>query len=51
MRLDVALAIHDQQLSEHGGLFGVPNIGRLKSTLARARNIADYAKPDAADLD
>ena len=28
----------------------MPNIGRLKSALARARNIADYAKPDATGL-
>ena len=50
MRLDVVYAIHDQQLAEHGGLSGVPNIGRLKAALARPQNLAAYGKPDAAAL-
>ena len=44
------LAIHDQQLAEHGGLPGLPNIGRLKAALSRPNNQAHYAKPDAAAL-
>jgi death-on-curing protein len=50
VRLDVVYAIHDQQLAEHGGLSGVPNIGRLKAALARPQNLAAYGKPDAAAL-
>ncbi|MGA2369459.1 MAG: type II toxin-antitoxin system death-on-curing family toxin [Candidatus Korobacteraceae bacterium] len=50
VRLDVVHAIHDQQLAEHGGLSGVPNIGRLKAALARPQHLAAYGKPDAAAL-
>jgi death-on-curing protein len=50
VRLDVVFAIHDLQLSEHGGLSGVPNVGRLKAALARPQNQAAYARPDAASL-
>ena len=50
VRLDVVLAIHDQQLAEHGGLPGVPNIGRLKAALARPRNLSAYSNSDAAAL-
>ncbi len=50
VRLDVVHAIHDQQLAEHGGLPGVPNIDRLKAALARPRNLAAYGKPDATAL-
>ena len=50
VRLDVAYAIHDQQLAEHGGLSGVPNIGRLKAALAGPQNLAAHGKPDAAAL-
>ena len=43
-------AIHDRQLSEHGGLDGVRDAGAIESALARPRNLADYGQPDAADL-
>jgi len=41
------LAIHDMQLSEHGGAEGVPD---LESALARPRNLAACGEPDAAAL-
>ena len=50
MRLDVALAIHDQQLAEHGGLSGAIDLKRLDAALARPKNLATYGKPDAAAL-
>ncbi len=45
-----ALAIHEEQLSEHGGADGVRDMGLLESALARPRNLLAYSKPDFADL-
>ncbi len=50
VRLDVAHAIHDRQLAEHGGLSGAVDVRRLEAALARPKNLAAYGKPDAADL-
>ena len=47
---DVVHAIHDRQLAEHGGLSGVRDAGAIESALARPRDLANYADPDAADL-
>jgi death on curing protein len=47
---DVALAIHDEQLREHGGLAGVRDVGLLQSALARPENLAAYGTPDVAEL-
>ena len=38
----VALAIHDAQIAEHGGVAGVRDLGLLESALARPRNAASY---------
>ena len=46
----VALAVHDEQIAEHGGAPGVRDRGLLQSGLARAQNRAAYQEPDAADL-
>ena len=43
-------AIHDRQLSEHGGLDGIRDAGAIDSALARPRNLAEYGQPDAAEL-
>ncbi len=43
-------AIHDQQLSEHGGLSGIRDQGVVESALARPRNLAAYGEPDAVAL-
>jgi death-on-curing protein len=48
--VDVALAIHDRQMAEHGGLQGTPHIAAVEAALARPRNRAVYARPDAARL-
>lgn len=48
--MDVVLAIHDRQMSEHGGLAGVPNPDRIEAALARPQNLAAYDSPDAASL-
>lgn len=38
----VVLALHDEQLAEHGGLAGVRDLGAVHSALARPRNLAGY---------
>lgn len=44
------LAIHDEQLAEHGGRGGLRDRGLLQSALARPINRANYGNPDACDL-
>ena len=44
------LAIHDEQLAEHGGSAGIRDEGLLASALARPLNRAGYGEPDLAEL-
>ncbi len=44
------LAIHDEQIAEHGGLAGVRDLPLLQSALARSQNLEAYGNPDIADL-
>lgn len=44
------LAIHDEQIAEHGGLAGVRDHALLQSALARPQPRAAYENPDVADL-
>ena len=46
----VILAVHDEQIAEHGGSAGLRERGLLESALARPLNLAAYGKPDHADL-
>ena len=46
----VILAVHDEQVAEHGGAAGLRDRGLLESALARPLNLAAYGKPDHADL-
>jgi len=46
----VALAVHDRQLSEHGGGVGVRDAGALESALARPRNRWEYGEDDLSAL-
>lgn len=48
--IDLALALHDRQLAEHGGPAGIRDAGLLESALARPVNLAAYGDPDAAAL-
>lgn len=50
LRDDLALAVHEEQLAEHGGAEGIRDGGGLQSALARAHNLAAYGNPDAAAL-
>jgi len=43
-------AVHDEQLTEHGGGAGVRDDNLLESALARPQQLAHYGSPDAADL-
>jgi death-on-curing protein len=44
------LAIHAEQLAEHGGGTGLRDMALLESALARPMNLAAYDEPDAAAL-
>ena len=46
----VVLAIHDEQIAEHGGAAGLRDAGLLESALAHPQNLAAYGSPDAAEL-
>ncbi len=46
----VLLAVHEEQLAEHGGAPGTRDLGLFESALARPRNLALYGEPDAAAL-
>jgi len=46
----VLLAVHEEQLTEHGGGPGIRDLGLFESALARPRNLALYGEPDAAAL-
>lgn len=48
----VVLAIHDEQLAEHGGSPGIRDDGALESVLGRPRQLEAYGEPppDLADL-
>ena len=48
--LEVVLAIHDEQLAEHGGQPGVRDRGLLESALARPRNQFSYGEASIARL-
>lgn len=46
----VLLAVHEEQLLEHGGATGVRDLGLYESALAKPLNLASYGQPDAAAL-
>lgn len=46
----VILAVHDEQLAEHGGISGVRDEGMFLSAMSRAQNLAAYGAPDYAEL-
>jgi death on curing protein len=50
LSLDLALAVHDRQLAEHGGPTGVRDRGMLESALARPLNQWTYGEDDLCAL-
>ncbi len=47
---EVLLAVHDEQLAEHGGQTGVRDMALFESALARAQQLAAYGEPTVAAL-
>ena len=39
---EVVIALHDEQLAEHGGLPGIRDLGVVQSALARAQKLASF---------
>jgi death-on-curing protein len=48
--LELVHAIHDRQLSEHGGSVGIRDAGAIESAVMRPQNLAGYVNSDIADL-
>jgi death-on-curing protein len=46
----VMLAVHEEQLVEHGGASGVRDQGLFESAMSRPLNLATYESPDFAAL-
>ena len=42
--LEVALAVHEEQLAEHGGAMGLRDAGLLESAIARPRQLYAYGE-------
>jgi len=48
--IDIALAIHEALLAEHGGATGIRDLGLLEATLAAPKNRAAYRNADIVRL-
>jgi len=46
----VAQAAHGEQLAQHGGIYGLRDLGLLESAMARPQQLAVYGEPDVAQL-
>ncbi len=47
---DFVLAVHEEQILQHGGLEGIRDRGLLDSALAKPQQLEIYGSPDAQDL-
>jgi death-on-curing protein len=47
---DIVMAMHDEQIAEHGGQIGLRDAGLLASALARPQNQAANGKPSVFHL-
>ena len=50
INLSVIHAVHDRQISEHGGSASARDFGSIESAIDRPLNLASYREPDSADL-
>ncbi|MGE0231252.1 MAG: type II toxin-antitoxin system death-on-curing family toxin [Flavobacteriaceae bacterium] len=50
LSLRLVIAIHHEQLAEHGGPAGVRDAGRVEAALERPKNLLAYGQPDIFDL-
>lgn len=48
--LNAVLAIHDEQIAEHGGIRGIRDLAVVDSAVARPLNLVADGVPDAAAL-
>ena len=48
--LPLVLAVHERQITEHGGIDGIRDQGAIESALARPVHRASYGDSDAAEL-
>jgi len=48
--LDLVIALHAEQLEEHGGSEGIRDLAGVESALAKPRNLFAYEKPSIFDL-
>lgn len=46
----VVLAVHDEQITEHGGRQGIRDMGLVSSALMRPQHLATYENPSIFDL-
>ena len=46
----MVVAVHEQQIAEHGGLLGIRDFGAIESALDRPKNLLLYNDPDLFDL-
>lgn len=47
---EVMLAVHDEQLAEHGGISGVRDMSLFDSAMAKPLDVVAYGEPSAAKL-
>lgn len=47
---EIAVAVHERQLAEHGGLSGTKDIGLLESAMGRPLNKHSYGETDLCAL-
>ena len=50
LHAQVLLAVHEEQLAEHGGGSGIRDQGLFESVLHRPLHLASYGQPDASAL-
>lgn len=50
LSIEVAIAVHERQLAEHGGLAGTKDHGLLESAMARPVNKHGYGETDRCAL-
>lgn len=50
LSIGVIMAVHDEQIAEHGGSGGVRDLGLLSSALARPHHLATYDEPTVFEL-
>jgi death-on-curing protein len=48
--LDLVLALHDEQLEEHGGSQGIRDLSGIESALAKPQHLFSYEQPSVFEL-